>query len=109
MSIFEKTGTPPKKHQNSNQKVKRNISRRLSLWTMDYQSIIGEHDPIEWLCFSSNLRKLFKQNMKKRGRKQSKKHILRIYSRVEDQISGLNEMAYSYIRYTHDKHANSDI
>ena len=69
MIIFEKTGTPQTNHQNSNEKLKRIISRRLSLWTMDYQSIIGEHDPIEWLCFSSNLRKLFKQNMKKRLKK----------------------------------------
>ena len=75
MSIFEETGTPKKTHQNSNEKFKRIISRRLSLWTMDYQSIIGEHDPIEGLCFSSNLRKLFKKNMKKRGKKQSKKRI----------------------------------
>ncbi len=76
---------------------------------MDYQSVMGEHDPIEGLCFSSNLRKLFKKNMKKRGKKTIEKTHFLIYSRVEDQISGLNEMAYSYIRYTHDKHANSDI
>ena len=79
MSIFEKTGTPHSPltahHENSNEKIKRIISRRLSLWTMDYQSIIGEHDPIEWLCFLSNLRKLFKKNVKKREKKQSKKRI----------------------------------
>ena len=76
---------------------------------MGHQSTLGEHDPIEWLCFTSNLRKLFKQNMKKREKKQSKKHIFLIYSRVEDRISGLNDMAYSYLRYTHAKHLNSDI
>jgi hypothetical protein len=63
---------------------------------MGHQATPGEHDPIEWLCFSSNLRKLFKQNMKKREKKQPKKHIFLIYSRVEDRISGLNDMAYSY-------------
>ena len=40
---------------------------------MGYQSTLGEHDPIEWLCFSSNLRKLFKQNMKKREKKTNEK------------------------------------
>ena len=76
---------------------------------MGHLATPGEHDPIEWLCFSSNLKKLFKQNMKKREKKQSKKHIFLIYSRVEDRISGLNDMAYSYIRYPHGKHLNSDI
>ena len=76
---------------------------------MGHQATLGEHDRTEWFCFSSNLRKLFKQNMKKREKKQPKKHIFLIYSRVEDRISGLNDMAYSYIRYTHDKHLNSDI
>ena len=76
---------------------------------MGHQATLGEHDPIEWLCFSSNLRKLFKQNMKKREKKQPKKHIFLIYSRVEDRISGLNDMAYSYQRYTSAKHLNSDI
>ena len=63
---------------------------------MGHQATLGEHDRTEWFCFSSNLRKLFKQNMKKREKKQSKKHIFLIYSRVEDRISGLNDMAYSY-------------
>ena len=76
---------------------------------MGYQSTLGEHDPIEFLFFPSNLRKLFKKNMKKREKKQSKKHIFLIYSPVEDRISGMNDMAYSYIRYIHDKHANTDI
>ena len=75
MSIFEKTGTPQENHQNSNEKIKRIISRRLSVWAMEYQSIIGEYDPTEWLCFSSNIRKLFKLNVIKRGKKQSKKRI----------------------------------
>ena len=76
---------------------------------MGHQATLGEHDRTEWFCFSSNLRKLFKQNMKKREKKQPKKHIFLIYSRVEDRISGLNDMAYSYIEYTYGKHLNSDI
>ncbi len=112
VSIFEKTGTPPpppKNTSNSNQKINRNISRRISLWIMGHQSTLGEHDPHDWLCFSSNLRKSFKQNMKKRGKKRSKKHIFLINSRMEDRVSGLNDMAYSYLRYTIAKHLNSDI
>ena len=76
---------------------------------MGHLATPGEHDPIEWLCFSSNLKKLFKQNMKKREKKQSKKHTFLIYSRVEDRISTMNGMGHSYIRYPHGKHLNSDI
>jgi hypothetical protein len=83
--------------------------RRLSLWTMGHQSTLGEDDCTGYFCFSSNLRKLFKQNMKKREKKQSKKHIFQIYSRLEDRVSGLNDMGYSYSRYTYAKHLNSDI
>ena len=79
------------------------------MWIMGHQATLGEHDPHEWLCFSSNLRKLFKQNMKKREKKRSKKHIFQIYSRMEDRISGLIDMAYSYLKDTIAKHLNSDI
>ena len=76
---------------------------------MGHQATLGEHDRTEWFCFSSNLRKLFKQNMKKREKKRSKKHIFQIYSRMEDRISGLIDMAYSYLKDTIAKHLNSDI
>ena len=36
---------------------------------MGYQATLGEHDPIEWLCFSSNLKKLFKIKVKKKKSK----------------------------------------
>ena len=45
----------------------------------------------------------------KTWKKTIEKTYFLIYSRLEDQISGLNEMVYSYINYTHDKHADSDI
>ncbi len=46
---------------------------------------------------------------KTRNKTIEKTQIFLIYTRVEDRVSGLNDMAYSYMRYTHDKHANSDI
>ena len=64
---------------------------------------------MSWADFSSNLRKLFKINVKKREKKTIENTYFLIYSRLEDRISGLNEMVYSYINYTHDKHADSDI
>ena len=47
--------------------------------------------------------------MKKREKKRSKKHIFQIYSRMEDRISGLIDVAYSYLKDTIAKHLNSDI
>ena len=42
---------------------------------MGHQATLGEHDRTEWFCFSSNLRKLFKQNMKKREKTTEKTHF----------------------------------
>ena len=49
------------------------------------------------------------QDKREKTWKYVKKTYFLIYSRLEDQISGLNEMVYSYINYTHDKHEDSDI